>query len=199
MKRLFTTAFLSLGLVFFQSCGDAKKKSETENSMDQTEDTSAMSGDEAENDMQGPNIVEVASGNSDFATLVAAVKAAELVETLSGDGPFTVFAPVNGAFEKLPEGTVDDLLKPENKEKLSSILTYHVVSGKVMAADVVKAIEENSGSFVITTVQGGELTASLDGENVILTDAKGGTSTVVTTDVDASNGIVHAIDTVVMP
>lgn len=144
-------------------------------------------------------IVSIAAGNENFTTLVAAVKAAGLVETLNSKGPFTVFAPVNDAFAKLPEGTVATLLKPENKATLTAVLTYHVVAGKVMAADVVKAIKANNGAFKITTVQGGVLTASLKGANVILTDAKGNTSTIVMTDVDASNGVIHAIDTVVMP
>ncbi|MDT7830335.1 fasciclin domain-containing protein [Pricia sp. S334] len=146
-----------------------------------------------------PTIVGVASGNDDFSTLVAAVKAADLVETLSSDGPFTVFAPTNSAFGALPDGTVETLLKPENKQKLTSILTYHVVSGKVMAADVVKAIKDNNGKYMVDTVQGNKLTFSLDGQNVVLTDAKGGTATVAMADVDASNGVIHAIDSVVMP
>ena len=146
-----------------------------------------------------PNIVEVAAGNSDFSILVTAVKAAELVETLSGDGPFTVFAPTNAAFGKLPEGTIESLLKPESKDALTGILTYHVVSGKFMAADVVKAISDNNGSFTIPTVQGGSLTATLEDGSVILTDTKGNKSKVVITDVGASNGVIHAIDTVVMP
>ena len=144
-------------------------------------------------------IVGVAAGNENFTTLVAAVKAAGLVETLSGTGPFTVFAPLNSAFEKLPAGTVEGLLKPESKDALTSILTYHVVAGKFMAADVVKAIGDNNGSFSIPTVQGGTLTATIVDGNVILTDAKGNTSKVVLTDVAASNGVIHAIDTVVMP
>lgn len=146
-----------------------------------------------------PTIVGVASGNENFSTLVAAVKAADLVGTLSSEGPFTVFAPVNAAFEALPDGTVETLLKPENKQKLTSILTYHVVSGKVMAADVVKAINDNGGEYMVETVQGNKLTLSLDGQNVILTDAKGGTATVAQADVAASNGVIHAIDAVVMP
>ena len=144
-------------------------------------------------------IVGVAAGNENFTTLVAAVKAAGLVETLSGSGPFTVFAPLNSAFDKLPAGTVEGLLKPESKDALTSILTYHVVAGKFMAIDVVKAIGENNGSFSIPTVQGGTLTATLSDGNVILTDSKGNTSTIVLTDVAASNGVIHAIDTVVMP
>lgn len=144
-------------------------------------------------------IVGVAASNENFTTLVAAVKAAGLVDILSGNGPFTVFAPVNSAFDKLPEGTVGTLLKPENKKLLTAILTYHVVAGKFKAKDVVKAIKANNGKFVIKTVQGGKLTASIKNGNVILTDAKGNTSKVIITDVKASNGIVHAIDSVVMP
>jgi uncharacterized surface protein with fasciclin (FAS1) repeats len=144
-------------------------------------------------------IVEIAVGNENFSTLVAAVKVAGLVETLNSKGPFTVFAPVNDAFAKLPEGTVATLLQPENKATLTAILTYHVVAGEFKAADVVKAIKANNGAFKITTVQGGTLTASLSGANVILTDSKGNKSTVVIADVDASNGVIHAIDTVVMP
>ncbi len=146
-----------------------------------------------------PNIVGVASGNENFSTLVAAVKAADLVKTLSTEGPFTVFAPTNAAFEALPKGTVESLLKPENKTTLTSILTYHVVSGKVMAADVVKAINDNGGEYVVETVQGNKLTLSLDGDSVILTDAKGGKATVAQADVAASNGVIHAIDAVIMP
>lgn len=145
------------------------------------------------------NIVEVAVANENFSTLVTAVKAAGLVETLTGKGPFTVFAPTNDAFGKLPKGTVGSLLKPESKAALTGILTYHVVAGKFMAADVVKAIKSNGGSFTIKTVQGSSLKASFQGKNVILTDAKGNTSTIIITDVSASNGVIHAIDTVVMP
>jgi uncharacterized surface protein with fasciclin (FAS1) repeats len=144
-------------------------------------------------------IVGVAAANKDFSTLVAAVKAAGLVETLNSAGPFTVFAPTNAAFDKLPKGTVEGLLKPESKDQLVAVLTYHVVAGEFNAAAVVEAIKKNKGKFVIKTVQGGELTASLKGQNVILTDAAGNTSTVVIADVKASNGIIHAIDSVVMP
>ncbi|GAA4043134.1 fasciclin domain-containing protein [Parerythrobacter jejuensis] len=144
-------------------------------------------------------IVAVAQGNDDFSTLVTAVTAAELGETLSGEGPFTVFAPTNAAFAKLPEGTLESLTAPEGKEQLTGILTYHVVSGATDAATLTSAIESNNGSFEITTVNGGALTASIVDGNVVLTDAAGGTSTVTATDVKASNGIIHAIDTVVMP
>jgi len=130
-------------------------------------------------------VVEIAAGNKDFSTLVAAVKAAGLAETLSGNGPFTVFAPTNEAFAKLPKGTVDSLLKPENKDKLTAILTYHVVAGKVMAADV------KAGK--VKTVQGGELEIATEG-GVTVNGAK-----VVKTDIVGSNGVIHVIDAVVLP
>lgn len=145
------------------------------------------------------NIVENASAAPNLKTLVAAVKAAGLVDTLASPGPFTVFAPTDAAFAKLPAGTVETLVKPENKATLTSILTYHVVAGKVTAADVVALIKKGGGKAQIKTVQGGTLTASLQGKNVVLTDAKGGKSIVTQTDVMQSNGVVHVIDTVVMP
>lgn len=150
-------------------------------------------------DGDGKTIVGVAAGNKDFSTLVAAVKAAGLVETLNSAGPFTVFAPTNDAFAKLPAGTVDGLLKPEAKATLTAVLTYHVVAGEFKAAAVIDAIKKNKGKFEITTVQGGKLIASLKGKNVILTDEKGNVATVVLADVAASNGVIHAIDSVVMP
>ncbi len=145
------------------------------------------------------NIVEVAAGSADHTTLVAAVKAGGLVETLQGAGPFTVFAPTNAAFEKLPDGTVETLLKPENKEKLVAILTYHVVAGKMVAEDVVAAITKGGGTAELVTVQGGKLTASIKDGKVVLKDAKGGMSTVTVTDLNASNGVIHVVDSVVLP
>ena len=144
-------------------------------------------------------IVDVAASNENFTTLVAAVKAADLVSTLSSDGPFTVFAPTNDAFAKLPEGTVAGLLEPESKDTLTGILTYHVVSGKFDAAAVIDAVTKNGGKFTVNTVQGGAIIISLENGNVMLTDEKGNTSTVVMADVGASNGVIHAIDSVVMP
>ena len=144
-------------------------------------------------------IVDVAVGNDDFSTLVAAVTAADLGATLSGDGPFTVFAPTNDAFAKVDQDTLTALLTPAKKADLTALLTYHVVAGKLTAADVVKAITDGGGTATLTTVQGAMLKASLDGDSVILEDATGGKSTVILTDVDASNGVIHAIDTVVMP
>jgi uncharacterized surface protein with fasciclin (FAS1) repeats len=145
------------------------------------------------------NIVALAQGNADLSTLVSAVTAAGLGETLSGPGPFTVFAPTNAAFAKIDKATLEGLLKPEAKDKLGGILKYHVVAGNVKAADVAKLIKDGGGKAKIKTVAGGELTASLDGDKVILTDAKGGKSTITATDIAASNGVVHTIDTVVMP
>ncbi|GAB3993501.1 fasciclin domain-containing protein [Spirosoma daeguense] len=145
------------------------------------------------------NIVENAVNSKDHTTLVAAVKAAGLVETLSGPGPFTVFAPTNKAFEKLPKGTVETLVKPENKQTLTGILTYHVVSGRMSAEDLMKAIKDGGGKATLTTVAGGTLTAMQKGKKIELTDAKGGMSTVTIPDVFQSNGVIHVIDTVLMP
>ncbi len=145
------------------------------------------------------DVVDVAAGSKDHTTLVAAVKAARLVETLKGSGPFTVFAPTNVAFDKLPAGTVDNLLKPENMAMLGNILTYHVVSGNLDAAAVMAAIEAGSGKASLPTVGGGTLTVSIQEGKVVLMDAKGGKSTVTATDLKANNGVIHVIDTVLMP
>ena len=148
---------------------------------------------------QKKDIVDLAIGSEAHTTLVAAVKAADLVTVLKGNGPFTVFAPVNDAFAKLPAGTVDNLLKAENKATLTKILTYHVVAGNLDAAAVVAAIKKGNGSVSLKTVSGGTLTASLDNGNVKLTDEKGGSAYVTTTDLKGSNGVIHVIDTVVLP
>ena len=148
---------------------------------------------------QTNDVVDIAISSKDHTTLVTAVKAADLVTTLKGKGPFTVFAPTNAAFGKLPAGTVESLLKPESKAALSGILTYHVVAGNLDAAAVVAAIKNGKGKAELTTVKGAKLTARLDGDKVILTDAKGGKSTVTATDLKGSNGVVHVIDTVLMP
>ncbi len=145
------------------------------------------------------NIVENAVASKDHTTLVAAVKAADLVGTLSGPGPFTVFAPTNAAFGKLPAGTVDTLVLPENKATLTSILTYHVVAGRMTSADIARAIKAGGGQAVLTTVNGGTLTAKMTGRTLTLTDAKGGTSNVTIANVIQSNGVIHVVDTVLMP
>ena len=145
------------------------------------------------------NIVENAVNSKDHTTLVAAVKAAGLVDTLEGPGPFTVFAPTNEAFEKLPAGTVDTLLKPENKDTLVKILTYHVVPGRVTSKELMKMIKSGGGKATLKTVQGGTLTATASMGKIMLTDEKGGMSTVTIADVYQSNGIIHVVDTVLMP
>jgi uncharacterized surface protein with fasciclin (FAS1) repeats len=145
------------------------------------------------------NIIENAVNSKDHTTLVAAVKAAGLVDTLEGAGPFTVFAPTNEAFAKLPAGTVDTLLKPENKDTLVKILTYHVVAGKVGAMDLKKMIKDGNGTATLKTVSGGTLTAKEVGGKIVLTDEKGGTSTVTIANVWQSNGVIHVVDTVLMP
>ncbi len=145
------------------------------------------------------NIVENAVNSKDHTTLVAAVQAAGLVETLKSAGPFTVFAPVNSAFDKLPAGTVETVLKPENKALLTKILTYHVVAGKMDAKAIAKAIKKGKGKAEFTTVAGGRLWAMMDGKSLILTDEKGGKSMVTIADVKQSNGVIHVVDTVLMP
>ncbi|MEN9600231.1 MAG: hypothetical protein RL596_2552 [Bacteroidota bacterium] len=145
------------------------------------------------------NIVENAVNSADHTTLVAAVKAAGLVETLQGTGPFTVFAPTNSAFNKLPKGTVETLVKPENKATLTKILTYHVVAGKFDAKTIAKLIKEGNGTATLKTVSGGTLKASMKGDKLILTDEKGGMSMVTIANVYQSNGVIHVVDTVVLP
>lgn len=145
------------------------------------------------------NIVENAVNSRDHTTLVAAVQAAGLAETLSGPGPFTVFAPTNRAFEKLPAGTVDTLLRPENRALLQGGLTYHVVPGTIDAARIATDIRAGNGTASYTTVQGGQLRASMRGGRVVITDANGGTSTVTQADVRQSNGVIHVVDSVLLP
>ena len=145
------------------------------------------------------NIIENAVNSKDHTTLVAAVKAAGLVETLQGKGPFTVFAPTNAAFDKLPKGTVETLLKPENLKLLQTILTYHVVSGKMSSTDIAAAIKKAGGKATLKTVSGGTLTAWMKGSNVYLTDENGNSAKVTIADVNQSNGVIHVIDEVVTP
>ena len=148
---------------------------------------------------QDKNIVETAVGSEAHTTLVAAVKAADLVGVLSSEGPFTVFAPTNDAFAKLPEGTVESLLKPENIKALQGILTYHVVAGKFNASDVIGLVKKNNGKATIPTVNGGDLTAMLKDGSVYITDANGNSAKVIAADLDNTNGVIHVIDSVVLP
>jgi uncharacterized surface protein with fasciclin (FAS1) repeats len=155
----------------------------------------------AEQDHAGARktVVETAVASPQHKTLVAAVTAADLAGTLGGAGPFTVFAPTDAAFAGLPAGTVETLLKPENKAALQGVLAYHVVAGKVTAADLVKLIEANGGAARLSTVAGGTLTARIDNGQVVLTDARGGKATVVAADLAASNGVIHVTDAVSLP
>jgi uncharacterized surface protein with fasciclin (FAS1) repeats len=145
------------------------------------------------------NIIENALNSKDHTTLVAAVKAAGLVETLQGSGPFTVFAPTNAAFDLLPKGTVESLLKPESNSTLASILTYHVVSGNVSSKDLLKLIKDGNGSATLKTVSGGTLTATMKGSKIAVKDASGGTALVTIKDVNQSNGVIHVVDHVLLP
>lgn len=145
------------------------------------------------------DVVDIAIGSADHTTLVAAVKAAGLVETLKGDGPFTIFAPINAAFDKLPEGTVASLLEPTNKAALTDVLTYHVINGKLDSGAVVDAIKKGNGKVEVKTIQGGMLTAVLEDGAVWLKDENGGMAKVIAVDLEGTNGIIHVIDSVVLP
>jgi uncharacterized surface protein with fasciclin (FAS1) repeats len=145
------------------------------------------------------DIIDNAVNSKDHTTLVAAVKAAGLVDTLKGQGPFTVFAPTNEAFAALPAGTVDTLLKPENKPTLTKVLTYHVVAGKLTAAELMKRIKAGNGRAMLTTVSGGTLIAMTSGGTITITDEKGGVATVTIADVIQSNGVIHVVDKVLLP
>jgi uncharacterized surface protein with fasciclin (FAS1) repeats len=145
------------------------------------------------------NIIENAVNSKDHTTLVAAVKAAGLVETLQSAGPFTVFAPTNAAFDKLPKGTVESLLKPENLKTLQTVLTYHVVAGKMNASDIAEAIKAGNGKATLKTVSGGTLTAWMKGKDLYVTDENGNKSKVTIADVNQSNGVIHVVDSVLLP
>lgn len=145
------------------------------------------------------DIINIASNDHQFSTLVLAIKTAQLVSTLQGDGPFTVFAPTNAAFAKVDKKTIETLLSPAGKDQLTKILTYHVIAGEFTAKDVVAGIKASGGSFTIQTVSGDKLIATLSGDTVILTDENNRTAAVTATDIDATNGVIHVIDTVVLP
>lgn len=183
-----TTKFLSIAIVFTLLLGTSV--------FAQKEKTVMVGGAPM---YPSKNIIENAVNSKDHTTLVAAVKAADLVATLQGKGPFTVFAPTNEAFAKLPKGTVEMLLKPENKAKLQSILTYHVVAGKMSSADIAKAIKKGNGKATLTTVQGGKLIAWMEGKDLYITDENGAKSKVTIADVNQSNGVIHVVDAVVTP
>ena len=191
MLKFTTAAAIALGLTSLSACTTM-----TGGSADVAASTTRVGGAEM---LPTRNVIENAVNSRDHTTLVAAVQAAGLVETLSGPGPFTVFAPTNAAFAKLPSGTVDTLLMPANRAMLQSVLTYHVVPGRVTAAQLMEMIRTGRGQARLTTVQGGVLTASVMGGRVMLTDAKGGTAYVTQADVMQSNGVIHVTDSVSLP
>ncbi|HEV7645516.1 MAG TPA: fasciclin domain-containing protein [Pyrinomonadaceae bacterium] len=217
MKKSITLAlFIALAVIGLGACMDSTANSgnnsarSNSGSMQKAANTASNTAPATNTNSDNPtvggaamlrikDIIDNAANSADHTTLVAAVKAAGLVDTLKGPGPFTVFAPTNEAFDKLPKGTVDGLLKPESKATLTKILTYHVVAGKQDAAAIAKAIEAGKGKAEFKTVAGGILTASMDGASVVLTDEKGGKSKVTIADVMQSNGVIHVVDTVLMP
>tara|TARA_R110002072_G_scaffold236749_1_gene394301 strand:- start:37636 stop:38268 length:633 start_codon:yes stop_codon:yes gene_type:complete len=205
--RKIVVSLAVIGLLF-ASCDDSKKKeAEAEaavkaEQLKMEEEAAAQKAEEEARltaEFEANTVAAIAMKNENFSTLASAVKNAGLAETLSSEGPFTVFAPTNEAFSKVPKATLDNLMKDENKKKLAGLLTYHVVSGEWKAADLVKVIQENNNKYEVVTIQGEILTLSLKDNKVMIKDAKGGSSTVIITDVDASNGVIHAIDKVIMP
>ena len=194
LKRTFICALSALALT---ACSGSDTSDTVATDTEVVQDDAMISdGTQATTDK---NIVALAQGNPQASTLVTAVTAAGLAETLSGSGPFTLFAPTNAAFAKLDKATFDGLLKPESKAKLAALLKYHVVAGNVKAADLAKLIADGNGTAAVTTLNGGTLKARMNGDKIVLTDAKGGKSTVTTADLVASNGTVHMVDTVAMP
>jgi len=189
-------AFLFVSILSLGACSSSKDKA-MKDDMNMSKDMTVMVGGAAM--YPSKNIIENAVNSKDHTTLVAAVKAADLVSTLQGDGPFTVFAPTNAAFDKLPAGTVATLLEPANKMQLQNVLTYHVIAGKYSSMDIVKAIKKENGKAMFTTVNGGMLTAMMKGSNVVITDASGGTSMVTIADVNQSNGVIHVVNSVMLP
>ena len=202
IKMLFTV--LALSAMIFTSCEDGKKKEEEAAEKERMEQMEAdqqaeMEAEKQKMEMESNSIAAKAMETDTLSTLVTALKAAELAEMFkTEEGPFTVFAPHNAAFGEVDQATLENLLKPENKEQLGNVLKYHVVSGEVTSQQLVQMIQDNNGSYEINTVGGGKLVATLEGDNVVLTDENGNEATVVMADVDASNGVVHVIDAVVM-
>lgn len=181
-NKLFIAALFIFGISFssFAQCGSHKKNVKSSY-------------------LHKNDIIGIASGDDQFSTLVLAIKTAQLVSTLQGDGPFTVFAPTNAAFAKIDKKTIETLLSPDGRDQLTKILTYHVIAGEFNAKDVINAINASGGSFTIETVSGDKLVATLNGGTVILTDENKRTAAVTQTDIDATNGVIHVIDTVVLP
>jgi uncharacterized surface protein with fasciclin (FAS1) repeats len=206
IKRLLIVAVLSV--FAFTSCEDNKKKEQEAKDKMEMEKMEAekeakreadMKMEQERMDMQTNSIAAKAMATEDLSTLVSALQSAELAAMMREDkGPFTVFAPSNAAFAKVPKATLDNLMKPENRDKLQTVLKYHVVSGKITSKDLAQAIKDNNGTYKFATVEGAELTASMKGDKIVIKDGMGKTATVVQADVEASNGVVHVIDAVVM-
>jgi uncharacterized surface protein with fasciclin (FAS1) repeats len=207
MKLIKIVMSLAVVAMLFASCDDTKKKEaeakaeaekmEMEANMKAEEEAKMMEMEKME--LQKNSIASIAMGNPNFSTLVAALTQAELAQTFLEPGEYTVFAPTNDAFAKVPKATLDNLMKPESKEQLQGLLTYHVLKGEWKADAVVKAISDNKNAYSVTTLAGTNLTLSLKDGKVMIKDGNGGMSTVVVADVDASNGVIHGIDTVLMP
>lgn len=197
MKTIKLTLIASISALSLAACSsEAPTTTDTEVVADESTAGDTMVAAEASGDK---TIVALAQGNPDVSTLVSAVTAAGLGETLSGPGPFTVIAPTNAAFAKVDKATLDGLMKPESKDKLAGILKYHVISGNIKSGDLAKQITDGGGTATVKTLNGGSLKASMDGDKIVLTDAKGGKATVTAADMIASNGTVHVVDTVLMP
>ncbi|RMA64682.1 fasciclin domain-containing protein [Ulvibacter antarcticus] len=207
MKIKMLIMSVAVASMLFVSCDDSKKKeAELEKAkMEQAklDDAAKMKAEEeakmAKMEFEKNTIASIAMGNDNFSTLVTALKQADLAQTFMSEGEYTVFAPTNDAFAKVPKATMDNLMKPENKATLQNLLKYHVVAGKWMAADVLKAISDNKNKYNVTTLQGENIVLSAKDGKVMIKDAKGNTSTITMTDVNASNGVIHAIDKVMMP
>jgi uncharacterized surface protein with fasciclin (FAS1) repeats len=197
MKTLKLTMIASISALALAACSsEAPTTTDTEVVADESTAGDNMVASEA---MGDKTIVALAQGNPDVSTLVSAVTAAGLGETLSGNGPFTVIAPTNAAFAKVDKATLDGLMKPESKDKLGGILKYHVISGNIKSADLARQITDGGGTATVKTLNGGSLKAMMEGDKIVLTDAKGGKATVTAPDMIASNGTVHVVDTVLMP
>lgn len=196
------TLVLTISMTLLMACEGNKSQGQGETdqaTMNGETERQAPSAEASEEEGPSLNIAGIAAENENFSTLATAIKNADLISVLESEGPYTVFAPTNEAFAKIPSETLDNLLLPESTEPLAQILKYHVIAGEYMASDVVAAIESHDGEFTLETVQGNELTATLDGNSVVLTDVTGSKATVIMTDVKATNGVIHAIDHVVMP
>lgn len=199
MKTFKLTMIASISVLALAACS-SEKPADTATDTEVVADETTGGDMAVATDAEGSkNIVALAQSNPDVSTLVTAVTAAGLGETLSGPGPFTVIAPTNAAFAKVDKATLDGLLKPESKEKLAGILKYHVIAGNVKSGDLAKLISDGKGTATVKTLNGGSLKASMDGDKIVLTDAKGGKATVTAADMVASNGVVHVVDTVLMP